>query len=401
MQTNLIPLYLLIAAIPMGAGGQNIVQALAVVWLITILVNSEGWKSCWTKTLDYKLHIPLLLFIGFLFWCALSATLNPENPAEKLVDYIAGYLPLALLPVAITLVYPNLTYANREKLLNVAALVLALMAITSVQQYFWGARPGLEAFSGKMRAQAFYTHPLTLAYITCLAWPPAVHLLIKHPRQLSHWVIAASLFICIIGSQSRVVMPLCALILAGNLLTLLQARQRLVLISLFLMALFAVAVTENRVSTSFHRTFAGNLDRHTDKYPDDRVAFWHAHWHMFTERPLLGHGAHPPKDSRIAAYNAIGLEEFPKKYTAHNQYLQLAVEGGIVGLALFLGWLTSIFWLLWRQRFNHPMVWTFAQSWALFSLAIISQNAFQDSEVRLGLMLLAAASFSYLPAIRR
>ena len=68
----------------------------------------------------------------------------------------------------------------------------------------------------------------------------------------------------------------------------------------------------------------------------DRVAMWTAATRMIQDRPLLGHGLNTFMANYLAYW--VGGERQPRY--AHNCYLQMAAETGLVGLAAFL-------WLLW------------------------------------------------------
>jgi len=88
--------------------------------------------------------------------------------------------------------------------------------------------------------------------------------------------------------------------------------------------------------------FAGSLsDRLEERGPVDfRKAVYAGGWEMFLDRPWMGWGFHQmPAD--LPRY-VSGYEE--KVLYPHNTYLELPVEHGLVGLALYL-WLM---WELWR-----------------------------------------------------
>jgi len=70
----------------------------------------------------------------------------------------------------------------------------------------------------------------------------------------------------------------------------------------------------------------------------DRVVMWGAALGMIRARPLLGHGVNTFMANYLDYW--VGGERQPRY--AHNCYLQVAAETGLVGLAAFL-------WLLWLQ----------------------------------------------------
>jgi len=71
----------------------------------------------------------------------------------------------------------------------------------------------------------------------------------------------------------------------------------------------------------------------------DRLVMWQAAWKMIQDRPVLGHGVNTFM-SRYLDY-WVGGERMPRY--AHNCYLQVAAETGMLGLAAFLALLGLLF----------------------------------------------------------
>ena len=151
----------------------------------------------------------------------------------------------------------------------------------------------------------------------------------------------------------------------------------------------AVIVVPNACTQKFVNTFSQvGVDKHSD-YPDDRFAFWHVHWNMVKERPLTGHGFTLDTSYRLPYYQAIGLKDFSKPYEAHNMFLQILANGGLIALAWFLVWLSWYIWYALKQ--SNPLLRAVGrQTFASFSLVGLTQNAFQDSSVRMVLTLFCA-----------
>jgi len=105
--------------------------------------------------------------------------------------------------------------------------------------------------------------------------------------------------------------------------------------------LVLMAGTVPIVFLSSHELGCALSDRLVERGPVDyRAAVYAGGWQMFLERPLTGWGFHqmPAELPRhVAGYNEKVL--YP-----HNTYLELLVEHGVAGLALYL-WLM---WEMWR-----------------------------------------------------
>ena len=180
-----------------------------------------------------------------------------------------------------------------------------------------------------------------------------------------------------------------------NLWQRLGGKQRWLALALALLTLTTIATTENRISHRIAATFASDSPDRFSDYPDDRLAFWHAHWLMVTERPWLGHGINLNTAYRTPYYEKLNLSDFPRKYSAHNQWLQLLADGGMIGLLFFCAWAAGLLWQL-RSRFLDPDFRAIVrQSLAILAIASLTQNAFYDSEVRYLLTLILCLLAAY------
>ncbi len=109
------------------------------------------------------------------------------------------------------------------------------------------------------------------------------------------------------------------------------------------LALVLIAAAGLIVILSWHDLGGALSDRLEERGPVDfRQAVYAGGWEMFCERPLTGWGFHqmPAELPRhVSGYNEKVL--YP-----HNTFLELLVEHGVVGLALYV-WLM---WEMWRLR---------------------------------------------------
>jgi O-antigen ligase len=107
-------------------------------------------------------------------------------------------------------------------------------------------------------------------------------------------------------------------------------------VALMLVAGVALAVVVNLTELG-----CALSDRLEERGPVDyRAAVYTGGWQMFLERPLTGWGFHQMPEE--LPHYVSGYKE--KVLYPHNTYLELLVELGVAGLALYL-WLM---WELWR-----------------------------------------------------
>ena len=78
----------------------------------------------------------------------------------------------------------------------------------------------------------------------------------------------------------------------------------------------------------------------------ERLAHWQAAWRMFAQHPWLGVG--PGQYAVVYPSVAIPRWQDPLGH-AHNYYLHLLAEGGLIGLASYVGLLAVALFTLWRR----------------------------------------------------
>jgi O-antigen ligase len=232
------------------------------------------------------------------------------------------------------------------------------------------------------RAQGFYSHPLTFAYVLLFFMPWTISSLMSQPRNAACWLTAVCLMIGVFSSLSATVIALMMGNVFFGILILLKGQTRVLALAACLLGVVLVIATPNPVSEKLTTVVMGERGDDETDFHDDRQAFWAAHIEMFKDAPVLGHGTGLEAEDRASYYAKIGLPDIKRKYEAHNMYLQSAVEGGFIpALAL----VSIILWLLktiFVSNLKRDEKFYFASTAIMFALAGITQNAFQDSEVR-------------------
>ncbi len=90
----------------------------------------------------------------------------------------------------------------------------------------------------------------------------------------------------------------------------------------------------------------------------ERVAHWQAAWRMFSARPWLGVGT----GQYVTAYASVALPRWQEPLGhAHNYYLHVLAEGGVLGLVSYLTLLAAALVGVWR-RVDQGRGWSSALS---------------------------------------
>jgi O-antigen ligase len=394
-KSTVILLSLLFCVYPFGPAFQNLGLGLFVLGALGLKYFPR------MQPLSMMPRSVLWIFAGmlaYLLWCVLATFLSPSEHRSEPLAFFVGYLPLILLPwISGTL--PELDSRARQKLLALASVGVLIWGLLVLSQYFFPWRwvgTSVEA-ARTQRAQGFYSHPMSLAYASLILWPLAIRMILKFPRRWTSWAFGIGAALLLLFSMSRVVQLLSALFTLWNIFVLLSGRQRLTACSLALLLGIVLALTENPVSVRFRHLVNPTAEELMSDYPDDRLAFWHAHLLMIEERPWTGHGVHLNLKFREPYYDRLGLSEFPKKYQAHNQYLQILAEAGIIGLFFYGSWLLAAWVAIQKYISSTFFRVTAQQTLLIFSLGCLTQNAFDDSCVRTGLVIFFCLMLTQMP----
>lgn len=112
------------------------------------------------------------------------------------------------------------------------------------------------------------------------------------------------------------------------------------------------------------------------KQRDVRELIWKGSWIQIIKSPIIGHGSGDTQDLLIEAYKTldynIGIE---KKQNCHNQYLQLLMTAGIIGLLVLLVWLFLSFRTAW---FNQNYL--FCILIAIFALNMLTESMLERQQ---------------------
>jgi len=384
-----LPLYLLLLILPLGVAGQNIGSG--VVGLVLFVQLFLKRHELPVNQLWREHGKAIIAVIAFLVMQVIATVSNPASPVRFQFNYIFGYAIWALLPPVVYLVLPRLNADVWRKLHLGLATVCVVLGVISLSQSIWGWRiVQTHVELGFPRAQGLYSHPMTFGYVCLILVPIVTVAVVRSPHRLISWVAAISLLVAIYTSRSRMVEVVTGLIILWNIWCATKGRMRAIIMAVFVASTTLILTTNNPVGERFRGTLHRE-DVRSD-YVDDRVAFWHVHWNMLKERPLLGHGEGINIAYRIPYYEAIGLKGFIRQYEAHNMFLQLAVNLGLIGLFVFLWWLIDLF--RFARRFAQRGDWTgrlVMQTIVALCIGALTQNAFQDSAVRFTITVLIAA----------
>lgn len=284
------------------------------------------WKPP-TPRLTYRGTLLLAMAVLALYWGAsMLWSINPSLTFKKLV--VLGLTGTAAVGVA------------RQRTLHELMILLSAISATFIVVGFVA-----EILQGNFQpARSEYrfigtSHPNTLggyAAICCLAAP----VYSRYRRGISSWSVAIFVLgiITLWLTRSRTSLLGVVIALTTIRFVTLPPQRRTFLVSMAALGLSIVGLV---VTVSTPKTWAALFDaaamgrsKHVGSLTG-RVPLWDELTHFVADRPLLGHGYLGFWDAnRVEYLSDLFGWEIPH---GHNMYLDVTVDGGIVGLMLFLG----------------------------------------------------------------
>lgn len=203
------------------------------------------------------------------------------------------------------------------------------ITVTSVYAVYQG-------LSGMSRANGFYGHPMTLGGWLCIFLP--LLLIEFFERKLLgkyYWLAGLAFCICSAGlvfNATRGAWLAVAIVCAALLIYYMFKSKRNLAVGIIFIALVSTLLVNN--SKFMHR-----LDTIDDfnKYQSntERILIWQSAWKMFKDYPILGVGLGQYTENYQKKYISPQAKE-PKLGHAHNNFMQMLAENGIVGFAGFV-----------------------------------------------------------------
>lgn len=374
---SLVPVFYLLV-LPLGVAGQNIGLGVALACSLILIYLDKG--RFLKNALSYALLKQFLILWGLLIASVTIATAFASEHKEA-TRFFWGYCYGAVIPIMGVMVAGEKLGQYAKKTFQ---FILCLLGIVSISQLIWAWKFESGSFVETIhRAQGFYSHPLTLAYVALVTMPWSIAYALRDLKNIGGLVVCLATIAIILSSQSVTVIALTFIVGMIAVFWLLAGKTRLLVLAMVGLTTVGILATPNSVSKKIDNVLSGERGDHETNYPDDRMAFWHAHWEMFKDAPWIGHGSGLEPEDRAPYYSRIGLPDIKRKYEAHNMFLEYAVEGGVVAVLAFFG---LLIWLV-RIAINSKNLGKWEKFYLVitpiaFAIGGLTQNAIQDSEVR-------------------
>ena len=311
-------LYVLLFVLPFSTAALEITFGLLLVtWLLARLDPATRAETLWLRP---ALRPLVYAGAGFLVACALSLLFSTDVRLS-LKGFTGKWLEYLVLLVIVTDVGSRPGVAQRS--LRVLAISALFVSIEGIFQARYGSGFFLNHPRDVFRRMTGpYENPTDLATYLMVILPLMGVYALERSRVVRWrlWGLSLALILCLaLVSSAGAWFGLGMGVLVLTWWRTAMRRYVLALLAVALLAGVVLIWTE-----CIHHVFSY------------RWARWQAALGMIMDRPILGHGVNTFMTSGLP-YGIVGEPLFRD---AHNSYLQMWAEAGIVGLAAFL-------WLLW------------------------------------------------------
>ena len=356
----LLLLYALVSSISIAAA--NIAISLAAVMAI-VRYSQERMPVIFDKGLIKAMGI-------FLIAVLLSAVFafKPGIALERGATYFYRMLPLVLAIMFIR---------NKGQLLKIL-LVMASSIVIADSYAIW------QGIHGNYRANAFAASPMVLAGYLIQMIPLLLIVGLEHRAitlQEKVYFLMGAVLSCIALIYNSTRGAWIAVVVTLILYGLLHVKRNKKVVLMFLVGsifLGMLALNTPLISERVH-----SITDMQGQSNAERILLWRSSWNMFLDHPLVGVGAGNFVEVYRPYYIFPEAKE-PELGHAHNNFMQMLAETGVIGLSAFMYMFGYILVTMYRRYLlDHQDTWALVAFLVTISLLIqgLTEYNFGNSAV--------------------
>jgi O-antigen ligase len=310
-----------LAAVPGLAVVTRVTGAVAIALTLMALVVSGRFRR-------WKLfHVAALLFVAWTGFGVIYLNLSGiglGGAPLKFWTFVQRFLVLWMIWELAS------THRHWRGLLKAYVFGACVPAIATILLY-------VETSGSLNRFSAGGADANNLAMTLVLGLPIAWYLSLTSRGAVAHWLYRGYVPLCMLastltGSRGGMLTMIVALLIIPLTLSLSPGRLAAAIAMLGLSGALAVTYVPEQVVERLGTTGSAVEEASLG----GRLTLWRAGLRAFAREPVLGHG--------VGGFVPAVLPEMgPNAKVAHNSFISVAVEEGLIGLVLFVTMLTSVF----------------------------------------------------------
>lgn len=333
---KLIYLFALVSFISIAAG--NILLGTATLFFFIILYKKEINISKNIK----KYYYVIVFFILTMFLSALFSG-----------DIVYGLRRWADMWVWRLMPFVIITCCVKKedilKILKASCLGISIGILCLIYQ----------GVSGDGRAAGFFGHPMTFAGYLCMYLPLFLLGYFENLFGVKYKYVSGIMFLAglaaLIFNGTRGAWIAVAMTAGILLLYYMVRNKRNFIVGIILVAVCCGILVNN--SAFMHRMSTITNNKYQSN--SERLLMWNSAWNMFKDHPVLGVGLGQYKENYQQKYISPKAKE-PNLEHAHNNFMQMLAENGMVGFLGFMAMFTYIIWHNFRKFLTSKNIYSIA-----------------------------------------
>ena len=319
---KLIYLFALVSFISIAAG--NILLGTATLFFFIILYKKEINISKNIKKYYYS--------IAFFFLTMLLSALFSGDIVYGLKRWADMWI-WRLMPFII--ISCCIKKEDSMKILKASCLGISIGILCLIYQ----------GVSGDCRAAGFFGHPMTFAGYLCMYLPLFLLGYFENLFGIKYKYVSGIMFLAglaaLIFNGTRGAWIAVAITTGILLFYYMFKNKRNFIVGIILITVCSGILVNN--SAFMHRMSTITNNKYQSN--SERLLMWNSAWNMFKDHPVLGVGLGQYKDNYQQKYISPKAKE-PNLAHAHNNFMQMLAENGMVG---FLGFMTMFTYIIWHN----------------------------------------------------
>ena len=271
------------------------------------------------QIIDKTYYTAIAIFMGTMLISALASGFIGPGMKRWSDFWLWRLMPFFIMTFAIK------DFISARRILSISIVGISLSALCAIYQ----------GLGGNTRANGFFGSPMTLAGYLCLFIPILFVLFLERKRyDIWKWIIGISLSVCCVAllfNGTRGAWLAIATVISLLLLYYLIQKEKMAVFILCGLLIVGVGLSQ-------YQPFTNRVASITDTKNQsnaERFLIWNSALHMFEDHPVLGVGLGQYKDNYQKKYISPEAKE-PKLEHAHNNFMQMLAESGIVGFGGFV-----------------------------------------------------------------
>lgn len=299
--------------------------SIAVGNIFLVILTLYFFTKCYQKQIKFNTNFKdYFVVIGiFLISMFVSALFSGDiiYGLKRWTDmWIWRFMPFVIVIFLLN------KYVDAKKVMIAGFIGITVTSLYAVYQ----------GLSGISRANGFYGHPMTLGGWLCIFMPLLlIEFFEKRLLDKYYWLSGIAFCVCSAGlvfNGTRGAWLAVAIVCAGLIIYYMFKSKSNLAVGIIFIALISALLVNN--SKFMHRL--DTIDDFT-KYQSntERILIWQSAWNMFKDHPILGVGLGQYTVNYQQKYISPQAKE-PNLGHAHNNFMQMLAENGIVGFAGFI-----------------------------------------------------------------